>query len=123
MLLNSKKYKGTNGYRIRYNELYLTGISLAIFLVFSCITLKPNQPNDIRSRLTVTPSDVYPKIIAIIPIKTEEIFETKISFFSSSINLLIVEAISLTASILLSEHCIFRGLPPIVRVKLAIYIN
>ena len=67
MLLNSKKYKGTNGYQIRYNELYLTGISLAIFLVFSCITLKPNQPNDIRSRLTVTPSDVYPKIIAIIP--------------------------------------------------------
>ena len=44
------------------------------------------------------------------------------SFFSFSIKPLIASPISLTLSILLSEHCIFKGRPPIVSVKLAIDI-
>ncbi len=68
------------GYQNRYIRLILPALSIAIASLLTSLSFEPSQENDIRSQLTVIPSEVYPKIIALIPSENwEKISECVIS--------------------------------------------
>jgi len=68
------------GYQNRYIRLILPALSIAIASLLTSLSFESSQENDIRSQLTVIPSEVYPKIIALIPSENwEKISECVIS--------------------------------------------
>ena len=68
------------GHQNRYIRLILPLLSVAIASILTSLSFESSQENDIRSNLTVIPSEVYPKIIALIPSENwEKISECVIS--------------------------------------------